>query len=332
MSRAFEALAGQTVAVTGANGFLGGHLIEALSAAGAQPRALVRNARPGLFAPAVQVRAVAYDQPESLDAALGGVDALVHAAGGGKVGDVEGFYRANRDTTVQLLEASQRVVPNLGRFVLISSAAAHGPATLGRASLESDPPQPGSHYGKSKRAAEEAALSVKDRLPVSILRPPAVYGPADTRMLGLFAAVQRRLLPKIGKGETSMVYVEDCVQAILRAICTPHLSGRIYFVCDGQAYSHQRIGEAIEAALGTQALRIPVPAWLLKTVGAASERFAQATGRTTFLTSDKVADLLQPSWVLNPGLIQDELGFEAQTLFEQGALHTARWYRDQGWI
>ncbi|CAN0547961.1 unnamed protein product, partial [Laminaria digitata] len=231
-----------------------------------------------------------------------------------------------------LLQAALQVAPGLRRFVLISSAAAHGPATLGRASLEYDPPQPGSHYGKSKRAAEEALLAMKDRVPVSILRPPAVYGPADTRMVGLFSAVQRGLLPQIGKGQTSMVYVEDCVQAILRTLSTPHPSGRIYFVCDGQAYSHQRIGEAIEAALGTQALRIPVPAWLLRTLGAASERFAQATGRTTFLTSDKVADLLQPSWVLNPGLIKAELGFEAQTHFEQGALQTARWYKEQGWI
>lgn len=333
MSELPEPIEGQTIAVTGANGFLGAHLIEALTAGGAKVRALVRNPR-SFDAPseAVEVLRVAYDEPRTLQAALRGADALVHAAGGGKVGDVEDFYRANRDTTRALIAAAWTAAPKLRRFVLISSAAARGPARRGRPSRESDPAEPVSHYGKSKLAAEEALLAVKDRLPVTILRPPAVYGPKDTRMLGLFSAVQRGLLPKLSAGQTSMVYVQDCVQAILRTLTVEHESGRAYFVCDGQTYSHERIGQAIEAALGQPALRIPIPAGLLRLVATASERWAHLSGGTTFLTRDKVVDLLQPSWLLDPTLIQQELGFNAEVHFEEGARRTAEGYRAEGWL
>lgn len=324
-------LDGQTVLVTGATGFLGGHLVRALVQAEAQVRVLARASSNCDALPAsVEVFRGAFDDPQSLDDAVKGADCVVHAAGGGKVQSLEDFYRDNRDSTQALIDAVRGAA--LKRFVLISSAAAHGPSPAERAAKESDSPHPQSHYGQSKLAAEAVALEARGDVGVSILRPPAIYGPGDTRMLGLFRAVARRILPVLGTAETSLLHVQDAVQAILRCLSADHESGRIYNVCDGQTYSHARIGLALEEALGTRAFRLPIHPSVLKAVGWGSEHVAKLSGTATFMTQDKVKDLLAPSWVLDSSLIQTELGFEPSVSFEEGAHQTAAWYQAEGWL
>ncbi len=235
------------------------------------------------------------------------------------------------DSTAALVQAVLRST-GLQRFILISSAAAHGPSPAERAARQSDTPHPLSDYGQNKLAAEAVALEAAEAFPVTILRPPAIYGPGDTRMFGLFRAVSRRILPVLGTDQTSLLHVQDAVQAILRCLTVQHEARRIYNVCDGQGYSHLRIGRALEQALQVRALRIPIAAGLLKTVGWTSEQVARLRGTPTFMTRNKVKDLLAPSWVLDAGLIGKEVGFEASLHFEEGARQTAAWYRAQGWL
>jgi nucleoside-diphosphate-sugar epimerase len=161
---------------------------------------------------------------------------------------------------------------------------------------------------------------------VTILRPPAVYGPGDTRMLPLFRAIKRGLMPRLGGGVTSMLYASDCVDAILLTLTQPHPVGRIYFLADGEIYDHARIGHAIAAAFGVDPLAVPVPARLLRAVGAAAEAYAKVSGRAVALTRDKVQDLLQPSWLVSAALARSELGFAPQVQLEAGAKVTADWY------
>lgn len=308
--------------------------MHALSAAGAELHALVRatSRTAELEALGVALHRGGFDSPDGLRSACEGAEFVVHAAGGGKVEAIEQMYAQNRDTTSALLEAAASAAPNLERFVFVSSAAAHGPSTPDTPARETDPPAPRSHYGKAKREAEKLVLGPTLRAPVTILRPPAVYGPGDTRMVGLFAAAKRGFFPRLAGGPTSMIHVEDLVQAILRALTVPHEPGRTYFVSDGEAYTHARIGAALEAAFGRSALPVPVPAWALRGAARLSEAYASRTGRPTFLNRDKVEDLLAPSWLVDPSLAQRELGFTPHARFEDGARTTARWYESEGWL
>jgi len=255
----------------------------------------------------------------------------VHAAGGGKVEAIEAMYAQNRDTTRAVLDAA-RAETALERFVFVSTAAAHGPSTPGRPATEADPPAPRSHYGKAKLEAEQILTEAASSLPVTILRPPAVYGPGDTRMLGLFKAVHRGLVPRLGDREISIVHVQDLVQAILRALALPHDSGRAFFVSDGEAYSHDRMARALVAAFSRPTVPVPVPRWALELAARAAEAYAKRTGGSTFLTRDKVEDLFQPSWVVDSARVRAELGFLPTIQFEAGAEATARWYQAQGWL
>ncbi|MCB9645817.1 MAG: NAD-dependent epimerase/dehydratase family protein [Deltaproteobacteria bacterium] len=330
-----DALAGRTALVTGASGFLGGHLVEALVGHGARVRALVRRSSDttALRAHGVELFQGGFEDLEGLRLAVAGADYVVHAAGGGKVASVEDFYAQNRDTTQLLLQVILQEAPHLERFVLVSSAAAAGPSEPARPATEDGPPHPTSHYGKAKLAAEQLVLLEKARLPVTVIRPPAVYGPGDTRMLGLFKAIRRGVMPRLGRGGvTSMIYVSDCVDAILLALVRPHPTGRIYFVADGEPYDHARVGRAIAAAVGASPVTVPLPGPLLRAAGAVTEAFGKATGRPVALTRDKVQDLLQPSWLVSAALARSELGFAPKVLLEEGAKRTAEGYRRAGWM
>ncbi len=321
------------VLVTGATGFLGAHVVTSLQQRGHAPRALVRkssNARDLAEAGVPLVRAE-YDDPSGIDRALQGADVVIHCAGGGKVGSPGSLTRANVDTTRALLEgARRRITPP--KFVLVSSLAAQGPAP-GRPLTELDPPAPVSDYGKSKLAAEQLCWSSKDIVPVVILRPPAVYGPADTRMVSLFHSVSRGWLPLLagGAAQTSLVYGPDCAEALVRLAESP-IRGELFYVSDGERYTQAQLGDEIARALNKQPRRLVVPKLVLGVAGWSNELFGRLRGEDVVLSRDKVRDLVQDDWTLDPSKLVRALDWSPPTLLRQGIERAAHWYRQHGWI
>lgn len=332
------------VLVTGATGFIGSHLADQLIEAGHEVRALVRETSDTSHLDALGVECVvgSLHDEASLDEALssgpgGGVDAVVHAAGGGKVRNTAEFYEGNTRTTENLLMAAQRRHRQrpLSRFVLISSLSAHGPSPDGSPETPDRAPHPVSHYGKSKLGAEKLALDASATLPVTILRPPAVYGPRDTRWATLFKGVRRRgLMPLPGRGHTtSLVYGPDVARAIHLALERPHPSGRVYFVEEGPVYRWEEVAASISEALGRRARPLRVPKPILGLMSRVAELWGRLRNRPVVLTRDKVADIRQRHWVCSAQTLRDELGWAPTTQFTQGgAAATAQWYLSEGWL
>ncbi len=246
--------------------------------------------------------------PELLD----GVDAVVHAAGGGRDRSKAQMYADNRDTTKVVLEACAGRA--LKRFVHISSLAAIGPSRDGAAPAERSPT---SHYGKSKAAAEDIVLAAADSMPVTVLRPCAVYGPGDGAMAPLFKWADKGwlFLPGPGRG-TAFVHVFDCVAAIVAALEVDHPSGRIYGVAE-RVVRNDELPVLFERACGAKPKVVKVPGFLLSTVG---------------LVWDKAADLAQPYWICESAGLRDELGWSPQIPIEHGFAETMAWYREEGWV
>jgi nucleoside-diphosphate-sugar epimerase len=325
------------VLLTGATGFLGAHVVEALLAAGHEVRALVRRSSDTtrLQARGVALSVGALDAGEGLDEALAGVEAVAHLAGGGKVRRTRDIYAGNVDTTEHLLAAVARRAPDLARFVHVSSLAAHGPSPDGRPRDPDAPPAPVTHYGRAKAQAEAAVLARRDTFPVTIIRPPAVYGPGDTRMLGLYRVIDRLgVAPLPGRDHTaSLIYGPDCAAAIVAALADRRpVSGRAYFVEDGAPRAQAEIGRLIGAALGRSVRLVPVPGVALTLLGALNDGLGRLTGRAVALGRDKVRDLAQPHWICSAAPIRAELGWAPTVAFPEGAQRTARWYRERGWL
>jgi nucleoside-diphosphate-sugar epimerase len=323
------------ILVTGASGFLGGHVAELLSKRGNQVRALVRktsNRKHLESLPNVELFEGSVEQVERVGEAVEGVDAVVHSAGLIKARGIDEFFAINVGGTSNLIEAA-RGRP-LKRFVFVSSLEACGPSADGKP-VAADQENPVTAYGRSKLAAEKIVLSAKDDIPVVILRPGAIYGPRDGEILEAFKSISRGLLPLVAGGEAKgmWIYATDCAEACVHAIDVDVASGRTYFVDDGCGPIAQRqmLADA-EHALGKRALfRTSLPVPFLMTVARGVEAFGRMANRPVMLTREKANMLLQ-HWVCSSEDTRRELRWEPKVRWPQGVELAVRWYRDNGWL
>lgn len=324
------------ILVTGANGFVGSHICEALLDAGHTVRALVRKTSDLTNITGLKLNLVygELSDPQSLENAVTGVDFVINNAGLTKALDPDQFDMANRTGTENILRAIERRNPKISKFIQISSAAASGPSETNHPRNENDKPMPVTAYGRSKLAGEKAVLSYKEKFLVVILRPTAIYGPRDKEMLEFFRVIKFGIKPTFGKGNcyTNFTYVEDLARSILAVMSADTKSGATYFVAEKKWYSYIEAGDIISAALGTRAINIHVPLWLMRLAGKASESAARLRGKAAMFTGEKAMEISQRYWILDTSRIESEIGFVSLTSLKDGVAQTIAWYRRHGWL
>jgi nucleoside-diphosphate-sugar epimerase len=319
------------VLVTGATGFLGSHLVELLREQGHEVRALVRRSSKTalLESLGVELSFARLETGDGLDDAVRGVNAVVHGAALVKARAPAEFHRVNVEGTKNLLDAVVRIAPGIRRFALVSSITAEGFAHNGGGR------RPVTHYGRSKLAAEGVTLAMAKELPVSILRPPAIYGPRDAEMFAFFQMVSRRLMAFLGSPENrlSLIYATDCARALYQVLTADHPSGSVYAVEDGRVYTQGEFAAVVADALGIRtAIRLSVPIPVVSVAAVGSELYGRVTRSAVMLTRDKVNELRQPDLTCRGDRIRDELGFVPEVQLEEGARRTVAWYREHGWL
>src|SRR5438477_7471132 len=326
------------VLLTGGSGFVGSYVAEQLSALGHTVRALVRPCSDSKFLktlPNIEFTAGAVEDRTSLDAAVRGVDAVVHVAGLVKARQPREFFQVNTEGTKNLIGAAEAHAPGLKRFVYVSSLAAVGPSADGKPVADDAAPRPVTQYGRSKLAAEQAVLAARDRLPVTVIRPPLIYGPRDRETLAFFTSVKNGVLPVLGDGRNtlSVVYGEDCAAAVVRAAVSDGPSGRAYFVDDGSVYVWRDALAEVEKAMGKRAFfRLGLPMAAVQVAAAASQLSGKVTRTAQTLTLDKVNELKQRHWVCEGSGARRDLGWHPRTSWSDGVAKAVAWYRDRGWL
>jgi nucleoside-diphosphate-sugar epimerase len=326
------------ILVTGSTGFIGSRTVDALVAQGRRVRVLLRpesRAGSSSHGAAIEEARAAYGDAEALGMAVAGVVAIIHLAGVTKAADEAGFAEGNVKPVENLLEAVKRHNPGLKRFLLVSSLAAIGPATSASPGVrESDKPHPVSAYGRSKLHGEEAARRCAGSVPLTIVRPPAVYGPGDRDILEVFAMMKKGYLLSAGSGKRqrfSMIHVDELIRGIVLALDSERAAGEDYFITSPRGYAWDEVIEAARPALGFRRLvRINLPKPLVFGLGAVLGAVARLTGRPALINRDKANELVQDYWVCSPEKAERELGFRASIPLGEGVAETLRWYRQQG--
>ena len=183
--------------VTGGTGFIGSHLTEVLIRKGVQVRCLLRKTSDFKWLKDLPIEFIPGDcnDKTSLEEAVRSVDWVFHLAGVTKAIEEETYFEVNGLGTENLIHACLENNPRLQKFIYISSQAAAGPSINGSNKKESDPCEPVSFYGRSKRMGEESVLAHALELPAFILRPSAVYGPRDKDVFALFKCLSKRIKP-----------------------------------------------------------------------------------------------------------------------------------------
>ncbi len=322
------------VLVTGAAGFIGSHLTARLLSSGLGVRCLVHTrALPEGIAGVEYVQGNLLE-PDSLAPAVDRVDVIYHLAGATKARTLADYLRINEHGTRHLLEAAARHTPDLQRFLLVSSLAAAGPSADGHLLSEEEEPKPVSSYGISKLRAEEVVWHYGERLPVTVVRPPAVYGPRERDLFVYFRQVHRGVLlhPTGGDRYLSLIHVEDLVRGLVAAVSSDRSRGRVYYLSNPEPVTWRHLGNLIAESFGVRPWSINVPVWLVDAVSYASEAYARISGRPALLSRDKVREMKQRYWVCDPSRAKQELNFSTGVELEQGIRETAQWYLDNGWL
>ena len=322
--------------ITGATGFIGSHLVEALVQQGAWVRCLVRNKNHLGWVKDFPVEFVVGNCQEknSLQQAVQDVDQVFHLAGATTAVKEKTYFEVNGLGTENLVQASIENNPRLKKFIYVSSQAAAGPCRSGEKKKESDRCEPVSPYGKSKLLGEKLALSHSHELPLLILRPCAVYGPRDKGFYTLCKSLSRRITPCLAVHDQhiSMCHVQDFVRAILLAAETRTESGEIFFLSDGHDYRMAEIGDIFAQAMAINALKLHLPKQMLFAMAFFAECFSRVTGKPSIMSRGKVEEMIQKNWLCDITKARTLLGFEPRISLARGAELTVAWYKKENWL
>lgn len=331
------------VFVTGANGFIGSHLVEELLARGNHVVGLVRSTSDvRSLAPLFRqypatFRMITGDilDPDSLRPGMDGAEYVYHLAAV-LLGLTEAdFFRANEQGTRHVLEVASAVAaPALKRVLVTSSLAAAGPSPDSTPLDETVPPHPVSWYGKSKVAAERVvAQFAAQGLPTTVARPAAVYGEREMDLSrGTFPIVRAGFKPKVGFASktASFVYVKDLVRGLIAAAEHSNTVGKTYFFADRHPYPAGEVTTAIADALGTK-IRIPLvtPHVVLFLVALVSEWLFQFTRLRPQITRDKVREVRRRHWAASPAAARRDFQWTAQTSLAGGMRNAVTEWRER---
>lgn len=316
--------------VTGSTGFIGSHLTQTLLERGYEVYCIVRNPDKIRFLQGLPVKLIKADLSDknSLRQIEWRFDYIFNLSGITKAKEPEEFFKSNYLGTKNLIEIVAEKNQNLKRFLHISSLAAVGPCRNAKPVDEQTEPAPVSEYGKSKLLGERAVESFKDIVPITIIRPPAVYGPRDSDFLTFFKMIKSGIVLYFTEGLYSLVYVEDLVEGIIVASVSENAEGETFFLSDSTPHTTDEIVSAISRALEKNPIKVKIP----KGIGEFFTKIFQKFDKKSIINSDKLKELIEPCWVCSSYKAERMLGFKAKTHLKEGMEWTAKWYKEKSWL
>jgi len=320
--------------VTGACGFIGGHLVETLLSKDYEVHCLIRkesNIRT-LEKQKVKLCLGSYNDKSSLISAVRGKDYVFHLGAAIDAPNWQTFYTVNTLGTKNLIAAAAEANPGLKRFIYVSSIAASGPSMRGFLKSEKDPCRPITFYGKSKLLAENAINQYRHLIPAVIIRLPNVLGVREQKVLSVLKFVKNRIFPLLGNGEkqTSLCFVEDAVQALILAAEKAEASGETYFVTDDRAYSWREFVACFARYLEVDGLVLKLHHWELLALAGVSELVAKLINAPPLVSTHEILTTRNYYWLYDSRKIESELGFRPEVNFEEGMKAIVCWYQEKG--
>jgi nucleoside-diphosphate-sugar epimerase len=310
----------KVVAITGATGFVGRHLVVSLANAGWRVRLLMRRdpVVPEWRGIAPQIIAGDLGDAAALDALVDGVDHVVHVAGLIKAARRDTFFGVNEAGSIAVAQAMIRRAP-AARLLHVSTIAAREPQL--------------SDYAASKRAGEEAVRKLLgDR--ATVIRPPAVYGPGDPESLVFFKLARGARVPLAGPRDarSALIHVADLVS--LMTAMLESADGGVWTAADArpEGYTWREVFCAAAVAVGNPDAKLfQAPAALLRAVALVGD-VGRLFGSPNMLNSLKLRELRHRDWSVPASQWARPVGWAPRYDLAAGFADAVAWYRKAGWL
>lgn len=332
------------VLVTGATGFIGNHLVKLLSQARHDVTCLIRRASNTRQLKDYEPRFCYGDvrDPDAVNRAVMNQDLVFHLAGLTKSFRSQALYDVNATGTGNVARGCMQVEtpPTL---IVVSSIAAAGPASDDRPRVESDPCHPVSDYGKSKLSAEQLAIKMCGaRVPLSIVRPPIVFGEGDHDGFALFGSIANwglHMVPTFKDHSFSLIHAEDLAIALYK---TAQSGSRVepedstngtYFVSANETPTYAELGRMIGRAVGRADVRVVYNLGVVvRAIAATNQVIGRLRRRPQILNLDKAKEALAGSWTCSNAAIFKDTGFRPVKSLEARLRQTVEWYAALGML
>lgn len=324
--------------VTGATGFIGSHLAEELLSRAYQVRCTYRKTSnlQWLYEKNFELIETNLFDKDSIKRSLEGVDYIFHSAGLVSAWDYDGYLQGNLLPTENIIDSIIEEGMDIDRFVYVSSQTVTGPSSSYDKPMTEDALcKPISAYAKSKLKAEEYVFSKKEELPVTVIRPPGVFGPRDTAIFSLFKIISMHIAPYFGFSDkyVSLAYVKDLVKGMADSIEFENTKGEIYFIAYDEFFSYRDLFKYVKNALDNRyAIDLKLPEIGVKYAGYISELFGRLSKKPPVFNYDKGRDFVQNYWTCSVDKAKKDFRYKASTTIDEAIKETADWYIEKGWM
>lgn len=324
----------ERVLITGANGFIGYHIVEeALKNNLDVYVALPKNSNiQHLQNLNIQIIHLKFNDPKSLSEAIrkNNYDYIIHAA---EVAYTNSQFVYSHVNTIQTVNLAKAAVGQVKKFIFMSSLAAAGPLkTLNGIITEAKDARPVSNYGKSKLIAEQQLAKIPG-LNYTILRAADVYGPYNK---GLILTTIKKLMAGKEyysgkeKQKLSFVYVKDLANAAVKAIYGGHFG--TYNIADGNFYDQYEMTGIVKDILNLHTAKFHLPVSFVKIFAWIKEKVGYLNNKIPSLTTDRLKDYTAVNWACSIEQAKQELGFYPLYNLDSGMEETIKWYKANNWL
>jgi nucleoside-diphosphate-sugar epimerase len=322
--------------LTGATGFIGSCVAQQLVECGHQVLTLVRETSNKRLLENLDIRlkTASLFNEDSYINFVEDIPYFIHLAGVTKAINPEDYYKGNVLMTKILIEAILKNAKDIKRFLLVSSQAAVGPSPSQEPVDESFFGKPLTDYGKSKLECEKLVQSYKNRLPITIVRPPIVYGPRDTDVYQLLKLIKKGINIKIGKHDqlVNLVYVEDLAKGLIDATISEKTIGKVYYICEEKPYYWSEVVKLSANIMNSKVWTINLPFFIAKFYTFILEVISKIKKKPTILNPQKLIEIKQPFWVISSKNAKLDFAYKTNYPLESGMKKTIDWYIQNNWL
>ncbi len=328
------------VLITGASGFVGSWLVNESLSRGWDTYAGIRSTSSRTLLQDDRINFVLLDfsDEDLMRKVLSeqDYDYIIHNAGVTRAQRDSVYFKVNTEYSRDFAKLALDVLGDrLRKFVFISSIEAYGSAdgTPDDVVDESVTPQPRTTYGQSKLRAERE-LKLIDDLPLIIIRPTAVFGPAEKDFFAFWKTIKNySVTPTVGNKDIkyTFIYVKDLARVVLDAAASD-ITQKSYFASDGRIHKMGHFLSHIAASLNKKTLSFTIPYPVIDTAVFMTGLLDKITGKKSLLNAEQVAKAKAQNWDCDISDLVQDFGYLPQYTLEAAVQETTEWYIEHGWI